>query len=133
VKELSAANLSVLNDLQLELETAVEKQAALEREEVEDDVESVDSVGTICTEAAHKVVREKLQSEAPPGQQVSSFLVEDCCSGCVKGRAKKVKAAKKEERKKVKASKKELRGKLSKDLEAQVKGLNERIFAVQNE
>lgn len=130
VKTLSPENLKELNDLQAELQTAVDKQSEIQKEE-DDDVESVESEGTICTEAAHKVISEKYEQET--GSKPSAWIIEDGCSGCAKSKAKKLKAAKKEERRKVKAMKKELRGKLSEELNAEVAEINRRITLVRGE
>lgn len=132
VETLSAETLSQLDALQKELDAAVVKKSEIEQ----DDLESISSDGqSVCTEQAHKLIREKAQREhllSKDGEKgVGSWLLPgDDCKGCLKGKAKKLKAERKEEKRAIKAEKKRIRNAKTQEEQQKIKRITERMMAL---
>ena len=129
VKQLSASTLKQLDELQKELDLAVQKKASVDAEEL-DEVQSVSSDGgeTVCTEAAHKLIQDKAEKDGIVG----SWLMpcDDDCKGCVKAKGKKIRQEKREERKKIKEEKKRIKQAKTQEVQDEIRALTKRILDV---
>ena len=131
VKTLSAETLSQLDLLQKELDLAVQKKASVEQEELEE-VQSQSSEGgdTVCTEAAHRLIKEKADKDGVG--VVGSWLMpcEDDCTSCIKSKGKKIRKERREEKKRIKEEKKRIKQAKSVEIQDEIRQLMERILQV---
>ena len=129
VKPLSAETLSQLEALQKELDLAVQKNASVEQEELEEvQSQSSDGGDTVCTEAAHKLIKDKADKDGVVG----SWLMpcEDDCKGCVKAKGKRIKKERRAEKLRIKEEKKRIKQAKSVEIQDEIRQLTERILQV---
>ena len=127
--KLSTESLAELNKLQEELSFCAREEERLKKVEVDDDIESVSSEGTVCTQRAHEIIKQKLEAEGA-GVTIQPWHIEDDCSGCVKKKAKTVKAQRKQEKKKIREAKKEISQAKTQAIRDEIIRINDAIKAV---